>query len=200
MAGRSTLCCSVDDSTSCYLQFEVAKPALLEWQPLASESQQELLCSCLPSIANLSQQIKGNRERPACKLPAQDTMVPSSILYYQAGFICSQAKTSANKHSWALPFEGKQLQRNAFKCTTVHKVMLIATCWFETLLTSFRHPFIKFWSSSQHHPLLSRNVSPTTQSEKKCCTRSQLARGINSQEFSTSHPLQANEKLNVLKA
>lgn len=38
-------------------------------------------------------------------------------------------------------FGGKQLQRNVFNCKIVHKVMLVVSCWFETVLNSFRHNF-----------------------------------------------------------
>lgn len=54
----------------------------------------------------------------ACIWSSQDTRV-SSLSLLQVGFICSQAKTSAGKYSWALPFKGKkQLQINALKCKT----------------------------------------------------------------------------------
>lgn len=75
---------------------------------------------------------------PVFILSSQDTIVSSPNLLYQDGYICSQAESSINKHSWALSFKGKQLQRDAFTCKTVHKVMLIASYSFETLLTSLR--------------------------------------------------------------
>lgn len=54
----------------------------------------------------------------ACIWSSQDTTV-SSLILLQVGFICSQAKTSASKYSWALPFKGKkQLQINALKGET----------------------------------------------------------------------------------
>ena len=83
--------------------------------------------SHLSGLANLNQQIKGRREMSGCILPSQDTVVPSLNLLHQAGIISSQARSSANKLSWAFPFEGKQLQRNAFKCKTVHKVTELPT-------------------------------------------------------------------------
>lgn len=63
---------------------------------------------------------------PACILPSQDTMVSPPSLLYQAGNISIQGKSSARKRSWALPFEGKQLERNAFKCKTVHKAFRLS--------------------------------------------------------------------------
>lgn len=59
-----------------------------------------------------------SREMLACIWSSQDTTV-SSLILLQVGFICSQAKTSASKYSWALPFKGKkQLQINALKGET----------------------------------------------------------------------------------
>ena len=129
---------TTNESTSSYLQSKLIEPTLLEWQLLALGSQQEFLCSCLPGLANLSQKVRESREMPACSLPSQDTVVSSPSLVYQTGFIWSQANSSANRHTWALPFKSKQLRRDDFKCKIVPKVMLIASCWFETLLTSLR--------------------------------------------------------------
>lgn len=76
--------------------------------------------SFVPTIHAL--QTRGNGEIPACILSSQDTMISSPNLPYQAGVICSQARSSANKQFWAFPYEGKHLQINTCKC----KIVLIA--------------------------------------------------------------------------
>ena len=117
-----------DKGTNSYLQSKEAKTVLLELQ------------------------MRGSREMPACILPSQDTMVSFPSLQYQAGFIFSQAKPTGNKHSWALCFEDKQLQRDAFKCKIVHKMMLIASCRFEILLTSVRQHAMQVESRHGQRP------------------------------------------------
>lgn len=104
---------------------------------------------------------------PVFILSSQDTIVSSPNLLYQDGYICSQAESSINKHSWALSFKGKQLQRDAFKCKTVHKVMLIASYSFETLLTSLRQLLL---------PSTTIYISDVKKKKKKIRPASQLTR------------------------
>lgn len=74
-----------------------------------------------------SRSVDLRREMPAGICLSQDIAV-SSLRLLQASFIFFQAKSSALKYSWAVSFKGKQLQINALRCKTVHKVMLIASC------------------------------------------------------------------------
>jgi len=87
----------------------------------------------------LSRQTRNSRETSVCMLSSQDATVSSFYFLRPAGLICPQAKSSANKHPWVLPFKGKQLQRDTSKCKIVYVVVLIASCSFEILLTSLRH-------------------------------------------------------------
>jgi len=117
-----------------YLESKVAKPALLQWQVLAWGSQQELICSPLPGLANLSLQKRGSREMPASILPSQGTVVSSPSFLYQADFICSQAKFQPIN-----PLEPSVLKENNSKEMFSGVKLSTKWCWLPHV--GLRHPY-----------------------------------------------------------
>lgn len=64
-----------------------------------------------------------NLKVPACILPSQGTMVSTPNFQYQAGNICSQARSLVRKHFWAFLLKKQTasgfVQKNVFECKTV---------------------------------------------------------------------------------
>lgn len=72
-----------------------------------------------------------NLKMPACTLPSQGALVSSPSFQYQAGNICSQARTLVRKHFWAFPLKKRTasgfVQKNVFECKIIHNVLLTAS-------------------------------------------------------------------------
>lgn len=110
----------------------------LEWQHLASRLSSRN--SFVPVLSRpckfKSVETRESNEMPACILPSQNTLVSSNNFLHQAKNICSQAKSSARKHSWNYPYKSKYL-------LTLSKGMLLnvklstkcywVSCWFEKI-------------------------------------------------------------------
>ena len=117
---------------------------------MALGSQQWLLSSHLPGLANLRQPLRRSRETPTCIAPSQDTTVSSPSLELFAPRPSLQP-INTSKHPLSEANNSKETLANVK--TFLRKVMLVVSYWFESVLNGLRHQVwvrthIQMWDMS----------------------------------------------------